>query len=271
MSDVLRSRQRPGLVALDVDGTLVTYEQFYAPPRSAVREAVRAVTAAGAHVVVATGRSLHSTVRVFEHLGLTEGYAVCSNGAVVVDVATHEAVYTETFDATAPVEYFARHVPDAVMAVEDHGVGFRVTGEFPEGELDGTVTHVTHAELLSAPISRLVLRWPGGDPQQFRALAAESGLDSVDYEVGFSAWLDVVPKGVSKASGLEFVCDKLGVDARQVLAIGDGHNDVQMLRWAGHGAAMGQAPDDVRAIADSVLPTVDDDGAAHGLTTAFAL
>ena len=68
--------------------------------------------------------------------------------------------------------------------------------------------------------------------------------------------------GVSKASGLEVVCRELGVGAADVLAIGDGRNDVEMLTWAGRGVAMGQAVEEVRAVADAVTSTVDDDGAA---------
>ena len=67
---------------------------------------------------------------------------------------------------------------------------------------------------------------------------------------------------MNKASGLAHVADRLGVDAADVLAIGDGRNDIEMLRWAGRGVAMGQAVEEVRAAADAVTGTVYDDGAA---------
>jgi hydroxymethylpyrimidine pyrophosphatase-like HAD family hydrolase len=62
------------------------------------------------------------------------------------------------------------------------------------------------------------------------------------------------------------VCEKLSVRQADVLAVGDGHNDLEMLAWAGRGVAMGQAPDDVKAIADDVCGTVDEDGLAHVLS-----
>jgi len=71
---------------------------------------------------------------------------------------------------------------------------------------------------------------------------------------------------VSKASGLQIVCDKVGVDAADVLAIGDGRNDIEMLRWAGRGVAMGQSVEEVRAAADDVTGTVYEDGAAQELS-----
>lgn len=68
------------------------------------------------------------------------------------------------------------------------------------------------------------------------------------------------PRGVSKASGLEPLRELLGIDPAATLAIGDQRNDVEMLRWAGRGVAMGNAPEEVKAVADEVTGTVDDDG-----------
>lgn len=260
---------RPSVVALDVDGTILTYEHFFAAPKPEVVAAVRRVHDAGAHVVLATGRSLHSTRPILDHLGVAGGYAVCSNGAVVVDVATSEPIHIETFDASDPVRYFAEQIPDAVLAVEELGVGFRVTGDFPVGELDGEVTVVSHDELLTGAVTRLVVRWPNGDRQRLREVAHASGLPSVDYAIGYSAWLDIMPQGVSKASGLAFVVGRIGLGVDDVLAVGDGHNDVEMLEWAGWGVAMGQAPDDVKAVADDVCGDVEDDGLATLLDTYF--
>jgi hydroxymethylpyrimidine pyrophosphatase-like HAD family hydrolase len=84
----------------------------------------------------------------------------------------------------------------------------------------------------------------------------------VDYAIGYTAWLDIMPEGVSKAAGLDKVGFRLGVGRADVLAVGDGHNDMEMLRWAGLGVAMGQSPDDVKAVADLVAEPVDDDGVA---------
>jgi hydroxymethylpyrimidine pyrophosphatase-like HAD family hydrolase len=261
---------KPRLVALDVDGTLVTYEDFFDPPRQRVKQAVRRTVRAGIHVVLATGRSLHSTTPVFDQLDLTDGYAVCSNGAVVADVSTRMPVHLVTFDASDPVKYFAEEIPDAVLAVEELGVGFRVTGEFPIGELDGKVTVVSHDELLDGPVTRLVVRWPQGDRERLRRVAAASGLPSVDYAIGYTAWLDIMPEGVSKASGLATVCEKLGLGRADVMAVGDGHNDMEMLAWAGVGVAMGQAPWDVQEVADTICESVDNDGVAQLLDELFA-
>ena len=81
------------------------------------------------------------------------------------------------------------------------------------------------------------------------------GLHEVEYAVGWSAWLDLTPGGVSKASALEEVRQHLGVQPHATVAVGDGCNDVQMLRWAARGVAMGHASEAVRAAADEVTGT----------------
>ncbi|SDU29405.1 HAD family hydrolase [Jiangella alkaliphila] len=260
---------RPALIALDVDGTLVTYAEFHEPPRPPVVDAVRRAHDAGAHIVVATGRSMHSTLPLLDQLGLKDGYAVCSNGAVVVDVAARWPVDIETFDITDTVRYFTTQIPDAVLAVEELGRGYRVTGEFPAGDLDGDVTVVPHDALVEQPVTRLVVRWPDGDRERLREIARDSGLPSVDYAIGYTAWLDIMPVGVSKASGLSKVAGRLGLTAADALAAGDGHNDLEMLRWAAVGIAMGQAPDDVKAAADAVCGDVESNGLAALLTTYY--
>ena len=124
-------------------------------------------------------------------------------------------------------------------------------------------------DLVADKVSRVIIRDPESTAEDFLDLARRQGLHGTDYVVGWTAWLDLAPVGVSKASGLAHVADQLGVDAAEVLAIGDGRNDVEMLRWAGRGVAMGQAVEEVRAAADDVTGTVYDDGAATEISRWF--
>ena len=115
----------------------------------------------------------------------------------------------------------------------------------------------------------MIIRDPEATADDFIELAARLGLHGTDYVVGWTAWMDLSPVGVSKASGLEHVCDALGLGAADVLAIGDGRNDIEMLRWAGRGVAMGQAVDEVKAAADHVTASVHDEGAAVEMSLWF--
>lgn len=259
------SRHR--LVALDVDGTLMTYAGVISDD---VRAVITDLVEAGVHVVLATGRSAHSAVEVAHDLGLTQGWVVASNGAVTVRLDPEaengwSVARAVTFDPGPALRALAIELPDALYAVEDLGVGFRVSAPFPPDELSGEHTLVPFEELASAPATRVVIRAPESTPEEFHEIVERVGLHEVSYAVGWTAWLDLAPGGVSKASALEEVRRELGVEPFATLAIGDGENDLEMLRWAACGVAMGHALEVVRAAADEVTGTIDDDGAVEVL------
>ena len=77
--------------------------------------------------------------------------------------------------------------------------------------------------------------------------------------------LEIVPPGVNKAAGLARVAEILSIPREETIAIGDGENDISMLRWAGLGIAMANAPDNVNAAADVIAPACDEDGAAWAM------
>jgi Cof subfamily protein (haloacid dehalogenase superfamily) len=262
----------PRVVALDIDGTLLKWvdgqTEHYETITPEVYDAVHRALDAGAHVVLASGRSPHgmTTIADLLHIPREEAdqlWVVASNGAVVFRYPPMEVVHEETFDAAPAVAAVLEHHPHALVAVEEREVGgYRVNRVFPDGELSGEqiITHVD--DIVGEPVSRVIVRDPDATADDFIELAAKLGLHGTDYVVGWTAWLDLSPVGVSKASGLQHVCDKLGLSAADVLAIGDGRNDIEMLRWAGRGVAMGQAVDEVKAAADDVTATVHDEGAA---------
>jgi len=192
-------------------------------------------------------------------------WVVASNGAVVFRYPPIDVVHEVTFDAAPAVRAVLQEHPSALVAVEERGVGYRVNRPFPPGELSGEFTIADVADLVAVPVSRVIIRDPDATADDFVALGARLGLQGTDYVVGWTAWLDLAPVGVSKASGLEYVARELGVDAPDVLAIGDGRNDIEMLQWAGRGVAMGQSIDEVQESADAVTGSVHDEGAAQEL------
>jgi Cof subfamily protein (haloacid dehalogenase superfamily) len=261
----------PQLVALDIDGTLLrwvegagaTYEQIPVSTYDAVHRAYDA----GAQIVLASGRSIHGMTRIADLLDLPHDgddrlWIVASNGAVVVRYPPLEVVHEETFDARPAVQAILAEHPNVLIAVEERGVGYRVNEHFPEGELSGDMIPTAVEELVAGPVSRVIIRDPDATADEFVELADRLGLHSINYVVGWTAWLDLSPIGVTKASGLARVCEGLGITAADVLAIGDGRNDIEMLRWAGRGVAMGQSIDVVQQAADAVTADVKDDGVA---------
>ncbi len=268
----------PRLVALDIDGTLYAnvpatgaVEEVISP---AVKDAIDRAVDAGAHIVLSTGRSAFSITGVWEQLGLPrEGdgqvLTVASNGSVVFSYPPVDVLSTVTFDASRLVTMLMEHVPDAAVAVEEIGVGYRINRPFPDGEITGEMRIEPVEDLVAEPVTRVIIRDPHSSEEEFVELAEKIGLQGTNYFIGWTAWLDLAPDGVSKASALADVADRLGVAQADVLAIGDGRNDVEMLRWAGRGVAMGQAPLEVQEAADDVTETVHNDGVAHELSRWF--
>nr|WP_029254067.1 HAD family hydrolase [Paraoerskovia marina] len=254
------------LVALDIDGTLLTYDEHLADE---TRDAVAAVRDAGHHVVLSTGRSLVAVLDVAAALGLT-GYAVCSNGSVTVRLDPDlpggwELDDVVTFDPGPALRLIAEQLPDALYAVEEIGAGFRLNKPFPGHELGGDQTVVPFEELWSQEVTRVVVRSVDHTSEEFHELASHLGLGDVTYAIGWSAWMDLAPQGVSKASALERLRRILHVQPDRTVAVGDGHNDIEMLDWAARGVAMGHADESVRAAADEVTGTVEELGAARVL------
>lgn len=269
---------RPKLVALDIDGTLFVpdLENGFSTDEvtPAVRAGVERVLEAGVHVVLASGRAPLSMARVLDHLGIPrrdgeQVLVVASNGAVTFSYPPMHVIDEVTFDARDAVRAVLEQVPDAAVAIEEHGVGYRVNRHFPDGELDGEMILTPIEEMVASEVSRVIIRDPQSTPEDFVRLADRLGLRGTNYFIGWTAWLDLAPEGVTKASGLAGVAQRLGVDRGDVLAIGDGRNDIDMLRWAGRGVAMGQAPDEVKQAADAVTASVHEDGVAVELAHWF--
>ncbi len=250
------------LVGLDLDGTTVNHNGELS---AGVAAAVSDLVAAGHHLIIATGRSIVGTIPLVTELGLGPGYAVCSNGAVTIALdpeaaGGYEITETVTFDPRPALTLLRQAIPDALVAVEEPGVGFRVSSPFPDGELGATQKVVDWEEIVGHPATRVTLRRPDASLEEFMAQVERVGLHGVSYAIGWTAWLDINPEGVSKASALENLRRRLGVEAAHTVAIGDQRNDVEMLQWAARGVAMGNAPDEVKAVADEVTGDVEDDG-----------
>jgi Cof subfamily protein (haloacid dehalogenase superfamily) len=258
-AEFFANRPFPDLIALDVDDTLV-------PHMGTVGERVMTALArareAGIVVALATGRTLSTTAPVARAAGL-DGWLVCSNGAVLATVEPETVIDTITFDPRPALDFLVTELPDAVFAVEDvHGV-FHTTRMFGAGALGLSVREVPFEHLLTDPVVRLVVRSDAHADTGLGHIAAQMGMHSVIFGVGETAWMDIGPAGVNKATMLAELCTRLDLNHARTLVVGDFYNDVEMLRWAGTGVAMGSAPESVMAAADARTSDVPGDGVAE--------
>ena len=237
------------LVALDIDGTILTP----AGATERVLEGIHGLSAAGAQVVIATGRALEGVTPVLEVLDFTDGWALCNNGATLVRVRGGECEIVEehTF------------VPGPVLT-EIADADTLLSAPFPNDEIEGTDRRVVSMEeLASTPTPKVVVREPDMDRDHFESvLTSLTVARTHEVFVGWTSWADIEPKGVTKASGLEELRVRLDVPGFGTVAVGDGTNDIAMIQWAAFGVAMGGASAEVRSHARHVTSAVENDGAA---------
>ncbi|GAA4679681.1 HAD family hydrolase [Frondihabitans cladoniiphilus] len=260
------------LIALDIDGTVMTEGGVIS---DAVIAEVGRLRDAGHQIMIATGRSADLTLPVAARLGLRADYVVCSNGAVTLgrddtSETGYRSVYIEEFSPREVLTTVAGTLDDAGFAVEDAFGNMFYKGEFPKQAITAVSREVSFDELLDISATRVVVLSPSHSQEDFLEIVETMGLHKVSYNVGWTAWLDIAPFGVTKATALERVRTWLGIPESRVMAVGDGRNDIDMLTWAsraGRGVAMGQAPDDVLEAASEVTGADVDDGLAAVLRT----
>ena len=257
----------PWLVALDIDGTTMHEDGTIS---AGVLEQVQRLTAAGHEVMLATGRSTATTLPVLDRLDIKPRFVVCSNGAITLhrdpDAPTgYRREWVETFDPTDVLLQIRSHLVGARYAVEDEHGFYRYTEPFPDATIGLDSEHVEFDDLLRQDATRVVVISPNHDLEDFLQVVDRMGLNRVSYAIGWTAWLDIAPDGVNKATAMERVRAEFGIPRSRVMAVGDGRNDIEMLEWAsiqGRGVAMGQAPHDVLAAASEITGAVHEDGLA---------
>ncbi|WP_025105334.1 HAD family hydrolase [Microbacterium paraoxydans] len=272
------------IVALDLDGTVLRHGFTGAGDDAAgsiidapLAEAIRTIDAAGHEVVVATGRSTDATLPIVEELRIRPTWVIAANGAVTLkrDPLASRAYRREHVEAFDPAEALLKIRPQLATAhfsVELADGGFLYTKPIPAGTLPANQRQVAFEELLGVQAARVIVFSPDHRVEEFLSAIDALGLTHVSYSVGHTAWLDISPHGVTKASALEVVRTKLGVKPTNVFAAGDGRNDIDMLQWAGRlgqSVAMGQAAPEVKASATKVTASVEEGGLLLALQERF--
>ncbi|RSS81877.1 HAD family hydrolase [Streptomyces sp. WAC06614] len=251
------------LVATDLDGTLLRSDDTVS---ERTREALAAVTAAGALHIIVTGRSVPWTRKVLDDLGY-QGLAVCGQGAQLYDAGAHKLLTSVTLDrqlaglALAKIE--AEVGPLALAASRDgvdgavlFGPGYRVQEGLPAVYLKDTT------EVWTAPLNKLYVQHPELDDDALVQVARNTVGSLVDVVMAGPGIVEILPLGLSKATGLSLAARRLKVKAAETIAFGDMPNDIPMFGWAAHGVAMANAHADLKAVADEVTTSHEEDGIA---------
>ena len=257
---------RPRLIASDMDGTLLRWDDTVSQATVAELERWRAD---GVPIVLATGRPPRWMQRIREVL--RHGTAICCNGAVLLDLESFEvldevALEPELLDSIT--SELRRRQPDTWFAVE-YGFEFRHEPIYkPRWDVDVPgVAEATLDEMVAAPVAKLLARHEELGPDEFVAVVEDviGGRATVTHSSS-DALAEISAVGVTKASGLARVAEQHGIGPEDVVFFGDMPNDIAAFEWVrsggGRAVAMAHAHPDLVAVATDVTGTNEDDGVA---------
>ncbi|MBW5445114.1 Cof-type HAD-IIB family hydrolase [Cohnella sp. CFH 77786] len=254
------------VIALDVDGTLLNDDHEVTPR---VREAVRAAARRGAEIVLCTGRGSTSALPVLDELGL-QGTMITHNGASIVDSASRTVLFETAISPEAAEPYLAY--------LRDRQLHFDMNTSFDlfVNRLGDEAARM-YAAMHARPILREISEGLPEHTVKLSVYAPKVALDGVErewreldrellqYIRSGDEFIDVQHPHASKGKSLEKLAAIRGIPRGQVLAIGNYYNDIGMLAFAGHGVAMDNSPAEVKAEADSVTLSNNEDGVAAAL------
>lgn len=252
------------LLVADLDGTVVPKSQIISERNLA---AIRAAEAKGVKVTFATGR-MHASAEAFARLAQISLPIITCNGALVKSCAG-EVVFENIIDAK-----IVKEVINFCLAKQWH-IQWYVGGElYVYKKHNGLFTGYDDAEKIeiheasgdldryTQKVIQLVVLNRDGKIKQISQTLQKNFSDSLFTPQTSAFCVDVVAKGMHKAVGIDILAKKYGILPEEVMAIGDSENDMDMIRYAGLGVAMGNAFDSVKKAADYITLSCEEDGFA---------
>ena len=257
------------LLVLDLDGTLTNKQKQITP---LTQETLLLAQKNGLKIALASGRPLEGILPIAQQLQLNkyQGYIMAFNGAQIVDCQTKETIYQHFIDPSfysylyqkgSTCDFSILSYKDGCIVSED------VTNEYIIYD-----AKLNNMPLLPADNFLQTVNFPEpkclivGDPWKLAVLEEEmkkelKGQLSVYRSEPF--FLEIVPMGINKANALSFLLERLHITREEVMACGDGFNDLDLIKYAGLGVAMDNAQDTVKDAADYITGSNEEDGVAH--------
>ena len=259
------------LLALDLDGTLTDREKKVSPKN---REYIRLAQEKGVRIILASGRPVIGIRGVADALDLwtTGGYILAYNGGQIIDCKTGR----DLVKRTVPMEY-VHEICGLIRRFPVYPLTYNETGVICENDTDRYVLQegynnsipVIRVGSLEEQVREPVVKFMAvGEPEQLsRAREYLQGRFGDKLNVFFSEpyFMEITPPGIEKASALAALSGMLGTAAEQMMACGDGLNDIPMLQYAGLSVAMENAYEETKRAADYVVASNEDDGVAEAI------
>lgn len=259
------------LLVLDLDGTLTNSKKEITRH---TKETLIKAQEAGLKVVLASGRPTYGVAPLANELELQkyEGYILAYNGGEIIDWKTRELMYEKQLDSDL-LPYLYRCAKENDFAIVTYENEYVLT-EKPDDEyvLKEALLNVmkikkvdNFLEAVKHPITKCLIV---GEPSRLALLEKEMYEKLKDRMGVFRSepyFLELVPKGIDKAQSLSVLLEVIGMTKNEMIAIGDGFNDLSMIQYAGLGIAMENAQDVVKQAADFITLSNEEDGVAYAV------
>lgn len=263
------------ILALDIDGTLTNTKKEITPK---VKEQIDRLHAENIPVLLVSGRPTEGIIPIAKEIDLfeNEGYILAFNGGKIIDCKTNEIVYNKYIpsELVADICNFAF---DAGLTVLTYKDGKIITNN-AEDEYLAIEARINKMEAVK--VDDIISEAPEhcdkflivGDEKICEKKVEEMAKlfeDKLNIFRSEPFFIEVVPKGIDKAESLEVLLLKLGMTRDDLVACGDGRNDVTMINYAGMGVAMENACDDVKNVSNFITTSNDEDGVALAIEKFF--
>lgn len=257
-------------IALDVDGTLLDDNKVL---RDQTRESLIQLESQGYILCLVSGRSLHSMEDFANQLQLKEfsGYLVGLNGGSLYDYKNEELLEESLVDAALMGEYFSYWPADILTraAYQDRNLFTDTPDKDDVGYLESinnmNVIPVEDLSQLPVQVHKMMIAGQREKIIPYVEEAKEAFGDRLSLTFSTQYYFEAMPKGVNKGRGLKKIANYLGISLDEILAFGDGENDISLLENAGYGVAMANASDKTKAVADEESLSNNEEGIYHFL------
>lgn len=259
------------MIALDLDGTLTNSDKIITPQ---TKDALFEYQEHGGRIVLASGRPTQGIVPLAEELELHKygGFILAFNGSRIVNCETGEVLFNQTLEReqTARLHELAQEYSINILTYE----GNRIYTENAEDKYAKVEQFITKMDMVQVPDIAKAVKEPvnkclmTGEPEKVayveeQVKAAMGSQINVYRSQDF--FLELVPQNIDKAASLDSLLKGLNMTRQDLIACGDGFNDLSMIQYAGLGVAMSNADPEIQKAADYVTFSNDEDGIAHVL------